>query len=50
MVFNATDWAWHTFWRFYDKSYPEYDPQLAEKYSSVIEEVYERIDNKLGIF
>lgn len=50
MLFSATDFAQHAFWKYMDKTHPDYHPEEAEKYGGIIQEVYERIDRKIGNF
>ena len=47
-VFDTTDRIQHMFWRFEDKSHPAYDPELSERFGSIVEDYYRRMDVILG--
>ncbi len=47
-VFDTTDRIQHMFWRFEDKSHPAYDPELSERFGSIVEDYYKRMDAILG--
>ncbi len=44
VVFGATDWVMHAFWKYHDPSHPRYNPQEAEKYGHAIRSIYEHVD------
>lgn len=46
--FSSVDTNGHMFWRAFDKKYPGYDPETAQKYSSVLEDYYGEMDRILG--
>jgi len=46
--FSSVDTNGHMFWRAFDKKYPGYDPETAEKYGSVLEDYYGEMDRMLG--
>ena len=48
IVFTATDRAQHIFWKYMDPRHPLYSIDGAEKYGSVILEIYQEIDNYIG--
>lgn len=48
VVFGATDRAQHDFWRFFDPEFPTYDRGGADRYRSVILEVYQEADRAIG--
>ena len=48
IVFNATDIAQHTFWKYMDSSHPQYVPQEAAEYGDVILRVYQEMDQVIG--
>lgn len=50
VLFGATDFAQHAFWKYMDETHPDHNPTEAAKYGSVIQEVYEKIDKKIGRF
>ncbi len=41
---SSTDQRQHMFWRLIDKEHPIYDPRLASKYGSTIENIYREMD------
>jgi predicted AlkP superfamily phosphohydrolase/phosphomutase len=45
--FSNTDQRQHMFWRLIDREHPAYDPKLAAKYGSVIEDIYVEMDRTL---
>lgn len=48
VLFSATDYVQHAFWKYMDKNHPGYIPELAKKYGNVIRDVYEKVDEKVG--
>ncbi|MFQ5546027.1 MAG: alkaline phosphatase family protein, partial [Acidiferrobacterales bacterium] len=48
-LFSATDYVQHAFWKFMDKSHPDYTEEGAKKFGSVIFDVYRKIDGELGV-
>lgn len=46
--FSSVDTNGHMFWRAFDKKYPGYDSETAEKYGSVLEDYYGEMDRILG--
>ena len=49
VVFGATDRAQHDFWRHFDPDFPTHDPAEAERFGSVILEVYQEADRAIGL-
>jgi len=47
--FSTLDQGTHMFWRLMDPEHPSYDPQLAAKYGDVVETLYLKMDEALGI-
>ncbi len=47
-LFSATDYVQHAFWKYMDKSHPDYTEEGAEKFGDVIFDVYSKIDTELG--
>jgi len=45
--FSNTDQRQHMFWRLIDPAHPAFDPKLAAKYGSVIEDIYIEMDRVL---
>jgi len=45
--FSSTDQRQHMFWRLIDPDHPAYDRRLAEKYGTVIEDIYREMDRVL---
>ena len=48
VLFSATDYVQHAFWKYMDKNHPGHIPELAKKYGNVIRDVYEKVDEKVG--
>lgn len=48
VVFGATDRAQHDFWHHFDPDFPTHDPAEAERFGSVILEVYQEADRAIG--
>jgi predicted AlkP superfamily phosphohydrolase/phosphomutase len=48
VVFGATDRAQHDFWRHFDPGFPTHDPAEADRFGSVILEVYQEADRAVG--
>ena len=46
-VFMSADAVGHSFWRFMDKTHPEYDPNAPEEFKNAIFEVYKDFDKKI---
>ena len=46
--FSTTDPLQHMFWRVRDPQHPMYNPEIAQKYGSIIETYYARMDSVLG--
>ncbi len=46
--FSSTDQNAHMFWRAMDEHHPAYTAELGAKFSSVIEEIYVKMDEALG--
>lgn len=47
-AWTATDRVGHMFWRFRDPKHPMYDPVLAEKFATALEETYRTADSIVG--
>ncbi len=47
--FSTLDQGTHTFWRLMDPKHPSYDPQLVAKYGNVVETLYLKMDEALGM-
>jgi len=47
--FSTLDQGTHMFWRLMDPKHPSYDPQLVDKYGNVVETLYQKMDEALGI-
>lgn len=47
-VFYSVDVVQHHFWKFFDRSHPQYNSELSAKYGNVIYEFYELIDSAIG--
>jgi len=47
-AWTATDRMGHMFWRFRDPQHPMYDPELAERYGTALEESYRICDGIVG--
>lgn len=47
-VYLASDGISHYFWKYMDTNHPDYDPKMANKYGSVISNVYEKLDDAVG--
>ncbi len=47
--FSTLDQGTHMFWRLMDPEHPSYDPQLVAKYGNVVETLYLKMDEALGI-
>lgn len=47
-LFSATDFVQHAFWKYMDETHPHYDVEGAVKYGTVIRDIYEKIDEKIG--
>lgn len=47
LVYTATDRVQHFFWKYLDKTHPQYDEKEARKYGSAILEVYQTLDAEL---
>jgi len=47
-VFYSIDVMQHHFWKFFDKTHPQYDSSMSEKYGNVISEFYGKIDEAIG--
>ena len=47
--FSTLDQGTHMFWRLMDPNHPSYDPQLAAKYGNVVEKLYQKMDEALGV-
>ena len=48
VVFGATDWAMHAFWKYHDPEHPRHNPAEAELYSHAIQSIYEHVDQVLA--
>ena len=48
VLFSATDFAQHAYWKFMDKDHPLYRQDEAEKYGDVIKNIYKKVDEKIG--
>lgn len=46
--FSSLDQNAHMFWRAQDEHHPAYDPEVAARYSHVLEELYQEMDRVLG--
>ena len=46
--FHTVDNVQHVTWKYYDPENPKHDPELARTYGKVVEESYERVDQKVG--
>lgn len=44
VVFGATDWAMHAYWKYQDPQHPRHDASEAQKYGHAIRSIYEHID------
>lgn len=49
LVFMETDLVQHETWKYMDRSHPDHDPHLANKYGGAILNVYKRIDEHLPL-
>ncbi|MER3458443.1 MAG: hypothetical protein C4309_07280, partial [Chloroflexota bacterium] len=47
LVFMETDIIQHKCWKYMDPAHPEYTPEGAKRYGSVIPDIYTRIDQEL---
>ncbi len=48
VVFESTDRAQHTFWKFMDPKHPEFNQRDFKKYGNVIKDTYQDLDERLG--
>ncbi|MCP4361668.1 MAG: sulfatase-like hydrolase/transferase [Chloroflexi bacterium] len=48
VVFGATDWVMHAFWKYHDPTHPYHDPEAAKQYGNAIRSIYEHIDKALA--
>jgi predicted AlkP superfamily phosphohydrolase/phosphomutase len=48
VVYTATDWVQHYFWKYIDKRHPEYNEAEAARYSGTIKRFYEAVDGVIG--
>ncbi len=48
VVYVITDRLQHLFWRFWDLSHPEYDPDLATRFGRAIADGYRKVDEAIG--
>jgi predicted AlkP superfamily phosphohydrolase/phosphomutase len=47
-VFYSIDVMQHHFWKFFDKTHPQYDASISQKYENIIPEFYGKIDEAIG--
>jgi predicted AlkP superfamily phosphohydrolase/phosphomutase len=47
-VFYSIDVMQHHFWKFFDKTHPQYDARMSQKYENIIPEFYGKIDEAVG--
>jgi predicted AlkP superfamily phosphohydrolase/phosphomutase len=51
VVFGATDWVMHAYWKYHDPGHPRYNPEEGKLYGHAIKSIYEHLDKILaGIF
>ncbi len=48
VVFESTDRAQHTFWKFMDPKHPEFNQRDFKNYGAVIKHIYQDLDERLG--
>jgi predicted AlkP superfamily phosphohydrolase/phosphomutase len=48
ILFQATDFVQHMFWRFLDRSHPAYDAALADRFGDAILKAYQAADAVVG--
>jgi predicted AlkP superfamily phosphohydrolase/phosphomutase len=48
VVFGATDWVMHAYWKYQDPEHPYHDPAEAQLYSHAIQSIYEHVDKVLA--
>jgi len=47
-VYKCTDEVQHHFWRYHDNSYPDCPEDQRQRYGTVIEEFYQKVDQAVG--
>lgn len=47
-VYKVTDEVQHHFWKYYDKTYSGCSEELRQRYGSVIEDFYQKVDSAIG--
>ncbi|MEW5986334.1 MAG: alkaline phosphatase family protein [Chloroflexota bacterium] len=48
VLFGATDWVMHAFWKYHDPSHPYHDPAAAQRLGHAIRSIYEHADQAVG--
>ncbi len=48
VVYTATDWVQHYFWKYTEKRHPEYNSEEAARYHGTIKKFYQVMDEKIG--
>jgi predicted AlkP superfamily phosphohydrolase/phosphomutase len=48
VVYTATDWVQHYFWKYTEPRHPEYDAEQAVRYRDTIRDFYQLMDNIIG--
>ena len=48
VVFGATDWVMHAYWKYHDPEHPRHDPAEGQLYGHAIRSIYEHVDRVLA--
>lgn len=48
VVFGATDWVMHAYWKYHDPGHPRHDPAEGQLYGHAIRSIYEHVDRILA--
>jgi len=48
VVFTASDWVQHKFWKYFDPAHPDYTEEGARRYGIAIQRIFEKLDEAVG--